>query len=299
MDNFIETTQSSLLELGHQATLQPFFQQDPPQISELTFTNLFIWKNHYQPCWKVLNGCLVFWLTNGDQKLTMMPPLGNGDKETAMLQGFSLMRQAGVAPRLGRADRDFISRYVDEGDYQIISQPDQDDYVYLRRELVDLSGNRFHRKKNHLNKFLKTYPHHEYKVITQDILPEIKAFQEKWCQARECVDELLWEQEAIMLALTNFASLNWVGAAIYVNGQVVAYSLGEALNPNTAVIHVEKANSEINGAYVAINQMFCQNSWQGFTYINREQDLGVAGLRAAKQSYHPHHMVSKYLIVPK
>lgn len=298
MIDFIRLSQATPISIEHKSLLDDYFRKDPPQISELTFTNLFIWKNRYHTCWKILKGCLVFWLINGDQELSMLPPLGDGNKSAAFTEGLELMKRAGRQPRMSRVDRAFIERYVDESGYNIASQPEQDDYVYLRRELVELSGNRFHRKKNHLNKFLKTYPGYEYKEINESILPAIKTFQEEWCLVRECTDGLLWENEAIMLALNHYHTLELRGAAIFIDNQVAAYSFGEPLNSNTAVIHVEKGNSEINGIYVAINQMFCQNSWKGFTYINREQDLGLPGLQAAKRSYNPHHLVSKYLVTP-
>jgi uncharacterized protein len=83
------------------------------------------------------------------------------------------------------------------------------------------------------------------------------------------------------------------------NGQVEAFSLAEPLNRDTVVIHFEKANPEFPGIYAAINQLFCSRTWSHMTYVNREQDLGIEGLRRAKESYYPNHMVNKYTLVPK
>ena len=83
------------------------------------------------------------------------------------------------------------------------------------------------------------------------------------------------------------------------DGKVEAFSFGEMLNPDTAVIHIEKANPRINGLYAVINQNFCAEAWAGVKFVNREQDLGLDGLRQAKESYHPHHMVEKFTIFPK
>lgn len=298
MEQFLKYADAKPLTLEDKPSLDLFLRQDPPEVSELSFTNLFIWKERYKPCWKVADDCLLLWEVY-DGQLTMLPPVGVGDKEAVFELGMALMHESGHAPRMARADRNFVDKYVEQDRYNAQTQLDQADYVYVRRELAELAGNRFHRKKNHLNKFLRTYPGYEYKEIDRAILPAIIEFQEKWCIDRECTDGLLSEHEAIMLALKHCAELDWHGAAILVDNQVVAYTLAEKLNPNTAVIHVEKANSQINGAYVAINQMFCQNSLQGYTYVNREQDLGLPGLRAAKESYNPHHMVSKYLVTPK
>ena len=118
---------------------------------------------------------------------------------------------------------------------------------------------------------------------------------------RECVEkpELLAEDFAIYEALTRFEDLDYRGGAILINAAVEAFSLGEMLNPETAVIHIEKANPEIPGLYAAINQRFCQEAWSEAKFINREQDMGVEGLRAAKESYLPSHMVNKYTVMPK
>ena len=100
-------------------------------------------------------------------------------------------------------------------------------------------------------------------------------------------------------ALTHFEDLGFQGGAIVIDSRLEAFSLGEALNENTAVIHIEKANPDIPGLYAAMNQRFCQNAWPSMDFINREQDLGLEGLRKAKESYHPHHMTNKYTLVLK
>jgi hypothetical protein len=111
--------------------------------------------------------------------------------------------------------------------------------------------------------------------------------------------DLLAEDFAVHEALTFFEELGFKGGAILINSVVEAFSLGEPLNEDMAVIHIEKANPEIPGLYAAINQLFCLNAWSEVTYINREQDMGSEGLRKAKESYYPHHMVNKYIVKPK
>ena len=104
------------------------------------------------------------------------------------------------------------------------------------------------------------------------------------------------EWEAVKAGLRNFYDLNLQGAVILINGNVEAFTLGELLNEETAVVHIEKANPMIPGLYAVINQEFCRHSWFQVPFINREQDLGVSGLRTAKMSYHPHHLVEKFRI---
>ena len=287
------------LALEDKPGLGSFFKQDNPQVSELTFTNMFMWQAFYQPAWGIFEDCLLIWVHKPNGRIMLLPVMGKGDKRRAMEYGFNLMTEAGVQPCMGRVDQNFIDQWVNLDVYKLEERRNQADYVYLSQDLAALKGNRFHRKKNHLNKFLKSYPDYRYQPLTPDILDQVKAFQEEWCVARECTEGILEEHNAIMLALNNFEALAIDGAAIFVDNQVVAYSLGEQLNRETTVIHIEKANSDIHGAYVAINQMFCQNRWQDYMFINREQDLGLPGLRAAKESYHPHHLLNKYLLTPK
>jgi hypothetical protein len=121
---------------------------------------------------------------------------------------------------------------------------------------------------------------------------------DRWCAARNCgVDPgLCDEYRAIRQLLEHYEQLDVTGAAVRVDGAVQAFSMGEALSPDTAVIHVEKAMPDIEGLYQVMNQWFCRDQLGGFDYVNREQDLGVPGLRKAKLSYHPHHMVKKFRV---
>jgi hypothetical protein len=202
--------------------------------------------------------------------------------------------------RICRVGEDFVKNHVDPGKYEIVPDRDNSDYVYLAKDLINLSGNKYHRKKNHLHQFIKNHTF-EYRPLDADLVKRVLGMQEAWCQIRECVlkPELLAEDFAVHEALTHFEKLGYQGGAILINSVVEAFSLGEPLNHDTAVIHIEKANPDILGLYAAINQLFCLNAWSKVTYINREQDMGVEGLRKAKDSYYPHHMVKKYTLKPK
>jgi hypothetical protein len=106
------------------------------------------------------------------------------------------------------------------------------------------------------------------------------------------------ESIAIKEAFSRFEELGVKGGAILINGKVEAFTLGEPLNRDTVVIHIEKANPAFEGLYTLINQAFVEHQWAEYTYINREQDLGEEGLRKAKESYFPHHMINKYIVTP-
>jgi hypothetical protein len=288
------------LELDDKEVISAFLRQNPPQTSELTFTNLFMWRGHYRPRWRVWGEHLLLVLQPRGEKCFALPPLGPGDLTPACLELCRALTQAGDAPSLARVGGDLLER-IDQGRFLAVADRDQSDYVYLSAELTALAGNKFHRKKNHLNKFRKAFPGHEYRPLDKDLVSQVLALQQDWCAFKDCASDLslVNEDQAIYEALCNFERLDFVGGAIIIEGKVEAFSLGEALNPDTAVIHIEKANPELPGLYAAINQRFVAEAWAGFTYINREQDLGLEGLRSAKESYYPHHLVDKYVVTPR
>jgi hypothetical protein len=271
----------------------------PPETSELTFTNLYMWRHHYRPWLKAEAGCMLVIVHIEGQEPFGLPPLGAGDKASAVTALLAHLARLTAQPSLRRVGAGFVEREVDQGRYQAVADRDQSDYVYLTSELIALAGNRFHKKKNHLNKFLKTWAF-EYRPLDQDLVGQVLAMQQDWCTLKDCASDesLAQEDRAIYEALKCFGELDYTGAAILVAGKVEAFSLGEPLNPETAVIHIEKANPAINGLYAAMNQMFAAQAWAGLPYINREQDLGIEGLRVAKESYNPHHLVDKFIMTP-
>ncbi|MCB2186753.1 MAG: DUF2156 domain-containing protein [Deltaproteobacteria bacterium] len=285
------------LELEHKSGVQAFLTADPPLTSELTFTNLYMWRHHYLPQWREEAGCLLVVVSPPDTAPFGLPPVGRGDHAAAVAALGRDLAAAGLTPRLARVGRD-LAQSLPAEQYLVEHERDQDDYVYLAQDLRELKGRKYHRKKNHLNKFLRAHPRHEYQPLTAEICRKVLDMQEHWCRLRGCEDDpgLASEDLAICEAILAREALGLTGGVILLDGRVEAFSLGEMLNPQTAVIHVEKANPEIDGLYTAINQRFCQEAWSGAEFINREQDLGLEGLRAAKESYLPHHLEEKFRV---
>lgn len=274
--------------------------KDPPRISELTFTNLFMWRRRNRPLWTVENGCLLVILRHDDERPFGLPPVGPGDKAVALDGLMKHLSKIAAEPRIERVDRAFVERYVDPERYLVSEDRDNSDYVYLSEHLINLPGKRFHKKKNHVNKFVKNHDF-EYRRLDREVLKSFMELQEDWCELKDCEANqgLSDENIAVYEALRNHEELGFCGGAILIDSKVEAFSLGEKLNEDTAVIHIEKANPEIPGLYAAINQRFCSAEWSEVKYINREQDLGVPGLRKAKESYHPDHLVEKHTVVPR
>ena len=175
--------------------------------------------------------------------------------------------------------------------------PDNADYVYRTQDLIHLPGRKYDGKRNHIRNFMRSYDF-AYAAIDPRTLPEVVDFQRRWFAGRGRTDlpGLAAEDRAVHELLRHYPDLPVTGATIRVDGRIEAFAIGSQLNQDTALVIAEKANSEIRGLYQAMNQMFCENALARYTWVNREQDADDAGLRRAKLSYHPHHMVAKYRV---
>ena len=273
-----------------------------PETSELTFTGLFIWRHSYGLHWSLLADCLILLcqdLTNGAY---FLPPVGSHPRTELISTIFAWLREEkGVEkPRLECADRRLADEMFTSGVFKVKPYRDHFDYIYRSLDLINLSGRKYHSKRNFINTLTAKHQF-SYQPITESLLSECQRVADEWCQFHRCSEDmnLLDEQEAIAEALGNYSALRLSGGAIMIDDKLEAFSLGEYLNANTGVVHIEKANPHIRGLYALINQQFCEHTFSRVPFINREQDLGEEGLRKAKLSYHPHHLAEKFLITEK
>jgi hypothetical protein len=174
------------------------------------------------------------------------------------------------------------------------------DYVHSKEEILNLAGNKYRQNRRWLQKFLEKY-NYDFQLLTADLIEKAKELQLEWCVMRACTEDesLEAEQEAIYEALNNFTTLGFNGGLLCVDSKCAAYTFGEMLNEKTLVIHIEKAHMEYEGAYQAINNFFLKNCCKEAIFVNREQDLGIEGLRRAKESYKPIKLVKKNTIYKK
>jgi hypothetical protein len=301
MDEFWKTVpelpQFKDLSLEEKPLLDEAFSRFPPVISEFTFTNLFIWRHAYQIKISRFKDFLCL-LADKEENSFFFPPIGEGDVVECFRILLQYVEGRGAPPKISRVPEIMISPidWKEEGPLPNLDR-DQSDYIYLTEDLIKLEGRKYHRKRNHIKQFKEKYSY-QYIPLASEWISECLRLETEWCDLRHCesIPGLLNESLAIKEALTHFQSLGMKGGAILINGKVEAFTLGEPLNGDTIVIHIEKANPSYEGLYTLINQVFLEKQWSGCTYVNREQDLGEEGLRKAKESYFPHHMVNKYTI---
>lgn len=273
-----------------------------PEISELTFTNLFMWRHFYRFRYAQVDNMLVIISVPEEGVPFSYAPFGdvnkNGFKDVVLMikEYFKKNNWKMVFSRVPESMLPFYRELF--GDQaQIKLDEANSDYVYSSNDLIFLSGKKYDGKRNHINKFKKLYTF-EYKKIDHSNIAECIRIMDEWCEEKKCQHQHVsyCEKKANIELLNNFDELGCKGALIRVDGRFEAFTVGEMLNSNTAVIHIEKANSKVNGLYTITNQQFCENEWNNVEFINREQDLGIEGIRKAKLSYHPVRMVNKYAI---
>jgi hypothetical protein len=174
------------------------------------------------------------------------------------------------------------------------------DYIYLRSDLTTLTGKKYQPKRNHINKFRKTYTY-QYFPITPSCIEECLELEAEWYKANNSDQQQGTDNErrALTYALHNFEALGLTGGLLRVEGKVAAFTFGMPINHETFGVHVEKANTTIDGAYAMINYEFAQRIPTQYIYINREEDLGIEGLRKAKLSYQPQTILEKYVVYLK
>lgn len=270
-----------------------------PETSELSFSNLFIWRVHYGFQWSTYKEWLLIIGDNVENGIQALPPIGPPSRvDVARMLLEWIMKEKGIAgPHIDRADSRLISELAGSPGFDIEPARDHFDYVYSTRDLIELAGKNYRAKRNHLNYLLRTLKP-VYEPMNESHLEACVELSRSWCQTRMCEEDLSLEGEgdATREALNHFTELRLDGAVVRVNGRVEAFTLGELLNRDTAVVHIEKANTEVRGLYALINQQFCEKRWKGTPAVNREQDLGEPGLRKAKLSYNPDRMIEKYLV---
>ncbi len=194
------------ISIEDRATLTHFFQLDEPLVSELTFTNLFIWRHKYHPIWKIWGDSLLLIACQGDGESFGFAPIGpDHEKRAAMEHLNSCMVNLEKQPLISRVTKGFIDEFVDSKRYDIVLDRDNSDYVYLTENLIKLPGNRYHKKKNHLARFKKNYQF-EYCRLDSNLVKHFLDLQETWCEIKNCLDDdsLFEEDRAIYEALVNF-----------------------------------------------------------------------------------------------
>lgn len=272
---------------------------------EMSPANIILWARYYRTQIAFWNGEIVFRSEWDNGKVSYSCNILNSKKPRELFdrliafakeEGHTFCMHCMVAQEMDMID----SWYP--GCYQICYNRDISDYIYLREKLASLSGKKLHGKRNHIHRFEEQNPDWSYETITEENAAECERMAMQWCM-KNCMGEMenieyekIDESKLVVYALRNREIFGMTGGALRMAGNIVAITLGEPLTDDTFVVHFEKAFSEIQGAYPMINREFVRNELSDYVYVNREEDMGLPGLRKAKLSYRPDILLEKGVI---
>ena len=270
------------------------------QNCDYAFANMCSWHFLYDSEYAISDGFLFirFYIEDkGHKRLAYMFPVGDGELKAAIdileKDSDAMGRPLLILGITSESKENMESLFPDHFAY--MKERNYFDYIYLREDLTSLKGKKFQPKRNHINKFKSRYDY-AYLPITRDIVPQCMEVETLWCKANlneEDAEDLSHEHQSMVFAMGNFDKLGLMGGAIVVEGKIVAFTYGSPINSNIFGIHVEKADVSYEGIFSVINREFASRIPQQFTYINREEDLGIPGLRKSKLSYNPVLLLEK------
>ena len=277
---------------------------------ETSFTNLNIWG--FQQYAIVYDQLIIFSFYNGYYFYSY--PIGNGDKKQAILAIMEDAKERNIDFSLtwlyGNASEELEQLFPDK--FIIESDKASFDYIYDINDLADLLGRKYHKKRTHCNKFYKTFPNYRVEPLTENNISVIKPMIEKWYNDRlldNPDNDYHSEQKALEKALIHFRELNMEGLMLLEgnddnnidtrigDSHILAVTLGSPLSHDTFDVHFEKARWDVDGAYTVINNEFARyirDKYPNIKFLDREEDMGLLGLRRSKESYYPHHLIEKH-----
>ncbi|MBQ8858993.1 MAG: DUF2156 domain-containing protein [Clostridia bacterium] len=264
---------------------------------EFSFANLYLWGRQSFAC---VNGNLLFF-SQFDRRSVYPYPLVGEDAKEALDAIIADARARGIPCRitgLTAVAKETVQALY-PGQFRFHCDEGSFDYVYDIHDLAELKGKKYHGKRNHISRFRAVYPACEAKPITEEDVPRVKAMVEDWYTDRLKENpngDYHMERAALDRALRHFGELELEGLFLQNGEDVLAMTLGSRLSNDTLDVHFEKARAGADGAYAAINCEFAnyiREKYPDIRFLDREEDMGLEGLRKAKRSYHPHHMVEK------
>lgn len=291
------------IELEDRNLLQGYLKQKPYRSCDLVFANIYLWSRKYRTEFAIVEDTLIFrgFQENGAPSITF--PIGDQEQIKkaldVMFSWFDEQKEEFHMHLVQEKEFALLESWY-PGKLEISYNRDAADYVYETEKLTTLAGKKLHGKRNHINRFKESYPDWVYEPITVENVEDCFQMALKWREEMQCEQDLEKRDEMCVTlnALRLMEELELQGGLLRAkpDGEVIAFTIGEPLNPDTFVVHIEKAFAEIQGAYPMINQQFVEHAAQEYTYVNREEDTGAEGLRKAKLSYRPVFLVEKGIV---
>lgn len=268
----------------------------------MAFANLYGWAVKYETCYAIADDTLFIRFTSPARShpAYLIPIMRGGGCVDASLDRLKNEAELGNHPLVIMGITPLCREHleaVSPGAFTFLEDEGNADYIYLRERLVSLSGKSLQSKRNHINKFEKLYPDYSYEPMTKANSAECLAVEQEWLRQHGTEEGEDKEQEVIQRLFDHFDELGLSGGILRVAGRVVAFTLGSPINQTTFGVHIEKADRDYEGSYTMINKLFASTIPEQYVYVNREEDLGLEGLRKAKLSYKPETILQKIAAV--
>lgn len=265
-----------------------FFRFAPEHMSLAGFSTQFIWR-HQTGLEYMIRRDMLYLFESRFQHAAVCP-MGPGD----LLEAVRFIRdQESTHTIYCIGDR---QREILEGEFLVSPFRDFFEYVYQTQDLIEMKGRKYNKKRNHINRFVSSYDY-EYRRIDSQNQDQLQKVIEKWCENRDCDEEIhFYERKAISELLNNRVGIQYRVASIHVEGEMAAFSIGEQITPDMVTIHFEKADIHYQGLYQMMAREYLLHEWRDIPFVNRQEDMGISGLRIAKESYHPCFLVKNHCI---
>lgn len=301
------------ITLEDRALMNEYFKGYDYRGASFTFLANYVWREMYCLSWEVIEGyfCMSAGRCDaGERDVVMAVPMTrNGEYDSESLKRCieickEKFNAAGVEFALGAIPGHMVEIIENAlpGVFEAEHIRDLDEYVYLKEKLITLSGRALHKKKNHLNFFLRSFDY-ESKPLSKDMQKDILELTARIKEYKEMdpdeVDDLEGEYDAIVEMLDHLEDPDVYSVAIFIKGHLEAFAIGERLSETMAVEHFEKANGAYRGLYQLVCREFCMALPEEIELVNREEDMGLPNLRQAKEALKPEYMEEKFLMRPK
>jgi uncharacterized protein len=282
------------VHLADKSKVREFLWAHEVILSDYNFSTLYAWGEVYRFRWAFFRGRLL--IHSGRDDFLLMP-VGEYFGIEEMVGISDAMRREGKSGNFVLVDDDYVRLFPEIGTRFRMELDEADaDYIYLSRKLVELKGKKLIKKRNLISQFQTLFPDYRCRSLAAADAGECRALAMEWGRYRDTRTGAADELSALGRSLKAFGELDLEGLGIFIGGRMAAFSVFSRQNSNTVAIHFEKFDPAVKGASQAINWETARVLADRFPYINREQDLGIEGLRRAKMSYAPEHRVTSYLL---
>lgn len=269
---------------------------------EYSFLNLYLWRKYCKVEYSIIKNALIVKKDEEGKGSFFMQPLGYSCKDLDdIIKELIEYKQKNNKMKFlfGDIEEPFLKileeRYRDGIEYY--KDINNFDYIYETEKLINLNGDKLRKRKSQYNQFVMNYDFEIKDIHDKKVAKDCIRYAKHWFINQPYKNnQLVFEVEGIEDVLNNLDYLNAIGMAVYVHGNIVGFTIGERVNSNMAIIHIEKGDTNYKGIYAFINRTFAKKYLKDIIYINRQEDIGIEGLKRAKLAYDPIRLEKKYLV---